>query len=152
MNKKSSRLKPIEKLAEDKEKSAIAEMVSARNTQQSQQQKLNDLMSYRFEYIEQFQSRGKNGMQSSQVQQYQQFISQRDVAIRQQETTLEMSVKILDESQNKWRDKNSHKRALNKVVRRYKSEEFRALEKTEQNAVDEQNTQKYNQKNRENNS
>ena len=147
MKKKSSRLKPVEKLAEDKAKVAAADMVSARNSHQSHEQKLDELMSYRFEYIEQFQSRAKNGMQASQLQQYQQFISQLDTAIQQQKITVAQAGEVLGQRQNQWRNKHSQKRALNKVVSRFKKQEFQVMEKNEQADVDEHNTQKHNRKN-----
>ena len=149
MNKRSVRLKPIEKLAEDKEKLAVTDMLLAREEQHSQQKKLNELVQYRAEYIEQFQSRGKQGMQANQVQQYQQFIHQLDLAIKQQKITLKRTEQVLDERQNQWLNKNSHKRAMNKVVSRYQKEESQALDNTEQRDNDERNTQIHNQKNQE---
>ena len=58
MKKKSARLKPVEQLAEKKAISATEKMVSARTEHSEHEIKLNELVSYRFEYIEQFQSRG----------------------------------------------------------------------------------------------
>ena len=144
MKNKSSRLRPVEKLAEDKAKTAAADMVTARNTHQSHEEKLNELINYRYEYIEQFQSRGKNGMQANQVQQYQQFISQLDVAIQQQKVMLAQAGEILGERQEQWRDKHSHKRALNNVVSRLRKQENNAADRVEQNDLDEHNTHQYN--------
>ena len=144
MKKKSSRLRPIEKLAEDKANVATADMVSARNTHQTHEQKLKDLVSYRFEYIEQFQNRAKKGMQASQLQQYQKFISQLDIAIQQQKMTVEQAGYALDKSQDQWRNKNSHKKAINKAVNRYKQKESQAEEKIEEAEMDDDNTQRHN--------
>ena len=147
MKKKSSRLRPIEKLAEDRANIATADMVSARNIHKTHQQKLKDLVSYRYEYIEQFQSRAKKGMQASQLHQYQQFISQLDIAIQQQKLTIEQSGEELDRSQDKWRNKNSHKRAINKAISRFKKREDEAEENIEQADMDEENTQRHNRNN-----
>ncbi|MCP3675707.1 MAG: flagellar export protein FliJ [Gammaproteobacteria bacterium] len=144
VKKKSSRLKPVEKLAEDKAESAAADMVYARNTHQSHEQKLNELISYRVDYIEQFQNRGKNGMQASQVQQYQLFINQLDVAIQQQKVTVNQAGDVLNNRQNQWRDKHSHKRALNKVVNRFRKEENKAADMVEQADLDAHNTRQHN--------
>lgn len=146
MKKKSARLKPVEQLAEKKAKSASEEMLSARNSHQSHEQKLIELESYRSEYIEQFQTRAKNGMQSTQLQQYQQFISQLDSAIKHQILIVAQAGEILAQRQNHWRDKDSHKRAINKVVGRFKQQESRTLEQIEQADADEHNTQQHNQK------
>ena len=148
MKKKSARLRPVEKLAEDKAKSATEDMVSARNSHQSQELKLNELIRYRSEYIEEFQSRAKNGMPATQLQQYQQFISQLEVAIKQQRVNVSQAVEVLDDRQSHWRDKNSHKKAINKVINRFKKQEFQVEEKTEQADQDERNTQMHNNNNR----
>jgi len=98
------------------------------------------LISYRFEYIEQFQSRAKSGIQSGQLQQYQQFISQLDVAIEHQKLTVARSGEVLNEKQNHWRDRHSHKRALNKAVNRFRKKENKVKD------LDEHNTRKHNEK------
>ena len=146
MKKKSARLKPVEQLAEKKVKSATEDMITARNTHQTHEQKLKELVRYRFEYIEQYQSKAKIGIQSSQLQQYQQFISQLDVAIQQQKIVVTQAVTELDQSQESWRDKNSHKQAINKAVSRFKKQEHRLEEKNEQASLDERNTQVHNNK------
>ncbi|RLA05164.1 MAG: flagellar export protein FliJ [Gammaproteobacteria bacterium] len=147
MKKKSARLAPVKKLAENKEKSATEEMVVARNSHQGHEHKLGDLVRYRVEYIEQFHSRAKSGMQSSQLQQYKQFISQLDVAIQQQQQIVSDASQVLDKSQNHWREKHSHKKAISRVVNRFKKQENSSEEKKQQADLDEHNTQKHNQKN-----
>ena len=144
MKKKSARLKPVEQLAEKKATSATETMVSARAAHSEHELKLKELVTYRFEYIEQYQSRGKVGMQSGQLQQYQQFISKLDVAIEQQKAVVHQSLMVLEQSQVHWRDKNSHKRAINKAVDRFKKQEYQVTERNEQLAADERNTQAYN--------
>ncbi len=147
MKKKSVRLQPVEKMAEDKAKQATSDMVSARNSHQSHEQKLEELLNYRIEYIEQYQTRAKNGIQSGQLQQYQQFISQLDMAIQQQQLTVTQSGEKLDHSQNHWRNKHSHKRAINKAMNRFKTNEDKFQDKIEQVDMDEHNTRKHNEKN-----
>jgi len=146
MKKKSARLKPVEQLAEKKATSATETMVSARAEHSDHEFKLKELVTYRFEYIEQYQARGKVGMQSGQLQQYQQFISKLDVAIAQQKAVLSQSLMVLEQSQVHWRDKNSHKRAINKAVDRFKKQEYQITERNEQLASDERNTQAFNNK------
>ncbi|MCP4412210.1 MAG: flagellar export protein FliJ [Gammaproteobacteria bacterium] len=143
MKKKSARLKPVREMAENNVKQAVSEMVSAKNSHQTHELKLQELISYRLEYIEQFQFRAKKGMQSSQLQQYQRFINQLDDAIQHQRMTVLQSGEILDDRKNHWRNKDSHKRAINKAVNRFKRKENRISEKIEQDGLDEHNTRKY---------
>ncbi|PCJ50672.1 MAG: flagellar export protein FliJ [Gammaproteobacteria bacterium] len=147
MIKKSTRLRPVERLAEKKAVTATEKMVSARNDHGSHKTKLKELISYRLEYLEQYQSRAKVGMQSGQLQQYQQFISKLDVAIEQQRVVVAQANLVLEQSQTHWKDKHSHKKAINKAVERFKKQEVQAVEQTEQALLDERNTQVYNQKN-----
>jgi len=148
MKKKSARLRPVEKLAETKAQTATEDMVTARNSHQTHEQKLDDLVRYRIEYIEQFQTRAKDGIQAAQLQQYQQFISQLEVAIEQQKRVVSQAEEVLDQRQNHWRDKHSHKKAINKAVSRFKKREVQEVEKIEQAELDEHNTQKHNHNNR----
>jgi len=143
MKSKSARLRPVEKIAEDKAKSATEAMVTARNDHQSHEQKLADLMQYRSEYIEQFQVRGKSGISSGHLQQYQQFIAQLDKAIEQQQQILYRSKQNLEHKQNHWQDKNSHKKAINKAVDRFMKIEAKGEDKKEQQELDEHNTQSH---------
>ena len=145
MKKKSARLKPVEEIAENNAKQAVSDMVSARNSHQTQEQKLKELTRYRLEYIEQFQDRAKKGMQASQLQQYQQFISQLDEAIQQQKMIVLQSGETFDHQKNHWRNKDSHKRAINKAVDRFKTRENRISEKIEQDNLDDHNTRQYNE-------
>ncbi|MCP4270923.1 MAG: flagellar export protein FliJ [Gammaproteobacteria bacterium] len=147
MKKKSARLRPVKEMAENNAKQAVSEMVSARNSHQTHEQKLQELISYRLEYIEQFQFRAKKGMQSSQLQQYQLFINQLDEAIQHQRMTVLRSGEKLDDRKNHWRNKDSHKRAINKAVNRFKRKENRISDKVEQDNLDEHNTRVYNENN-----
>ncbi|MFT5451481.1 MAG: flagellar FliJ protein [Enterobacterales bacterium] len=146
MIKKSARLKPVEQLAEKKAVTATEQMVSARTVHTEHEIKYKELVTYRFEYIEQYQTRAKVGIQSGQLQQYQQFISRLDVAIEQQRAVVSQSLMLLEQSQNHWKDKNSHKRAINKAVDRFKKQENLTTERNEQDASDERNTQAHNHK------
>ncbi len=146
MKKKSARLRPVEKIAENSAKIATEDMVLARNSHQTHQEKLNELIRYRFEYVEQFQEKAKEGMQASQFHQYRRFISQLEVAIDHQQTVVFEAETVLESRRTHWRSKDSHKRAINNVVNRFKNQEQRAEDLREQNDMDESNTQKYNQK------
>ena len=148
MIKKSTRLRPVEQLAEKKAVTATEKMVSARNKHGSHELKLKELVSYRLEYLEQYQSRAKVGMQSGQLQQYQLFISKLDVAIEQQRIVIAQAHAVLEQSQTHWKHKHSHKKAINKAVERFKKQEVQAAEISEQAVSDERNTQVHNQKNK----
>lgn len=141
MQSKSSRFNPVKQLAEDRAKTATEAMVSARNELQGHRDKLSDLMQYRNDYQEQFQSKARSGMNAGQLQQYQQFISQLDKAIEQQQFQVQQSKATLEQKQSHWQDKNSHKKAINKAVDKLKQQEQHKENKREQHELDEHNIQ-----------
>ena len=146
MKKKSARLKPVAQLADKQATSATEQMVSARNNHQEHEVKLKELINYRFEYLESYQTKAKTGMQAGQMQQYQQFISKLDIAIEQQRIVVSQSTEVLVQSQTHWQKKNSHKNAIDNAVTRFKKQEYKVEEKIEQAATDERNTQMHNLK------
>lgn len=143
MKPKSVRLRPVEKLAEDKAKTATEEMVSARQTTDHHETKLAELLRYRSEYLEQFQHKGKTGISASQLQQYQHFISQIDTAIEQQQEVVRASKMELAQRQQQWRSKDSEKRAINNAVNRFRKKEIKAQDQKEQHELDEHNIQSH---------
>jgi len=147
MKPKSVRLRPVEIIAEDKAKTATEAMVSARQTSQQHEMKLTELLRYRTEYLDQFQSKGKTGISAGQLQQYQQFISQLDTAIAHQQQVLRTAKQELSHKQQHWRSKDSEKRAINKAVDRFRKHEVRKEENKEQTALDEHNIQSHIRKN-----
>lgn len=147
MKPKSARLRPVEKLAEDKAKSATEAMVSARQSSDQHQAKLTELMRYRNEYLEQLQSKGRQGISAGELQQYQQFISQIDTAIAHQKEALRSARHELAQKQHQWRTKDSEKRAINNAVNRFRQQENRSRDQKEQQEMDEHNIQAHLRKN-----
>jgi flagellar FliJ protein len=141
MKAKSSRLKPVEQLAENHARNATEAMVTARNEYQGQKQKLSDLQRYRNDYLEQLQHKARTGINAGHLQHYQQFIGQLDKAIEQQEILVYRSQQILDEKQLHWQNKNSHKKALNKAVEKLQQQEEKQENRKEQLELDEHNIQ-----------
>jgi len=137
-------MQPVKKLAENKAKSATEEMVVARNSYQNHETKLKELIQYRVEYIEQFHTKAKKGMQATQFHQYHRFISQLELAITQQQSVVTEAEVQLEQRQQQWQKKDSHKRAIHKVVNRFKSQEQKDSFNKEQGELDELNTQKHN--------
>ena len=143
MKQKSDRLKPVEKLAEDKAKTATEAMVTARQTTNQHELKLAELLRYRTEYLEQFQNKGKTGIAAAELMQYQQFISNLDNAIEQQQEVVRNAKLELAQRQQHWRSKDSEKRAINNAVNRFRKQEIRAQDQKEQHALDEHNIQSH---------
>ena len=59
---RSERLQPVARLADKQERTAAQALGEARQAQVSEEQRLQELLSYRLEYIADFQRRGRAGL------------------------------------------------------------------------------------------
>ncbi|MCP5439400.1 MAG: flagellar export protein FliJ [Chromatiaceae bacterium] len=81
----SDRFKPIQKIALHKERKAAAALGESLKTREAAVQRLDELRQYLAEYQERFARAARNGLSSSQILEYQVFISKLETAIEQQE-------------------------------------------------------------------
>ena len=134
--KKSQRITPIKNLAENAESKAAQQLGESQQTLQQEQQRLNDLITYRQEYLQRFNDSGKVGMSGSQLQQYQNFINQLDTAISQQRQRLEDLSMQCQQAREHWQQKHNRTQALDKTIERFQSQERHQENKKEQREVE----------------
>jgi flagellar FliJ protein len=133
----SKRLKPVQKLARNREQDAARTMGRSHQTLQQEEAKLLQLKLYHQEYLERFDEAAKQGISANRLQEYRAFLARLDLAIREQENVVEHSK--IDHSSKKlnWRKKHTRTEALNKVVNRHETNEKRAEDRREQKESDE---------------
>ena len=136
----SKRLKPVQKVAANKERSAARNMGQARVHLAQEEAKLAQLKQYHQEYMMRFQEVSSQGMSASQLQEYRAFLAKLDAAIRQQQKVVAASVANHDSHKDNWKQKRTRTQALGKVVERHRLEERRVADRTEQKENDEHNT------------
>ncbi len=139
----SQRLKPIKKLADNKEKVAAQSLGKSVEHSKNQQGRLEQLVNYRIEYVATMSFQTQQGMSGDQLQQYHQFLSKLDSVIKQQKLVVEQSVIQLSQCQNKWQSDNSRATAISKAMKNMRAKEMQAADKRESILVDEMSTQAF---------
>jgi len=132
----SDRFKPIQKLAEKKEREAAAAFGKTLKTRDDAQHRLDDLRQYHKEYLDRFSAATRNGICGAQIQEYQAFIAKLEEAIGEQKRALQAMEVNCEHSKQEWRGKYSKSKAMDTAVDRLKEEEMHERERREQNASD----------------
>lgn len=135
----SKRLRPVQQVAESREKRAAQHMGRARVHLAQEEAKLEQLRRYHQEYLERFQQSASAGMNATQLQEYRAFLAKLDEAIRHQEEVVAASQADHTTQKDHWRQKHTRTQALGKVVERYRHEERAAENRKEQKENDERN-------------
>ena len=134
--KKSQRITPIKNLAKNAESKAAQQLGQSQQALQQEQNRLNDLITYRQEYIQRFNDSGKVGMTGSQLQQYQNFINQLDVAIGQQQQRINDITAQCQQDRDNWQQRHNRTQALDKTIQRFQTQERHQQNKKEQREVE----------------
>ncbi|MCB1797683.1 MAG: flagellar export protein FliJ [Gammaproteobacteria bacterium] len=138
----SDRFKPIQKIALHKERKAAAALGESLKTREAAVQRLDELRQYLAEYQERFARAARNGLSSSQILEYQVFISKLETAIEQQEGNVARTQKNCDSSKADWRGRYTKSKAMDNAVGRMVDEERRSDDKKEQSDNDERGQRK----------
>lgn len=132
----SDRFKPIQKVASQKERKAAAALGESLKQRQAEQTRLDELKQYLAEYLERFARAARNGLSSSQIMEYQVFISKLETAIAQQEDAVSQSEQNCNSSKQQWRGRYSKSKAMDNAVDRMKLRERKDLDRREQAEAD----------------
>lgn len=138
MTKRSRRFQPIQRLAKHGEDQAAQQLGQSKKVLSDQEQRLQELIAYRDEYAQQFHLTGQGGLDGRQLQSYQSFLHQLDIAIEQQKQQILQAQQSCDEHHLDWRQKHTHSEVLESAVRRIKVQEQRSEQRQEQRNNDEQ--------------
>ena len=138
MNKRSRRFIPIQRLARHSEDQAAQQLGKAQQHLSNQEQRLQELIAYRDEYAQQFHVNGQTGFDGRQLQAYQSFLRQLNLAIEQQQQQILNAEEQCSARQHDWRKQHTHTEVLNSAVKRIKGQEQRKEQRQEQRSNDEQ--------------
>lgn len=134
---RSKRLQPVSRLAKDKEKKDSQSLAAARGELESQQKKLDELLSYKEEYLIDFNRRAQRGVSGAQISQYRQFIVRLDEAIDHQQKLVIQSKTKVQQSIQVWQESRGRAQALENVIDKAEHEERKRQDKKEQIQADE---------------
>lgn len=135
--KRSQRLEPVVKLAENEEQQAALALGDAQSSLAQAEERLEELRSYREEYINRFHANGAVGMSAVQMGDYRLFLSNLSRAIEQQTELVEQAAAVVEQQRQQWFSQRGKVKVLDNVVSRYQADEQRVLEKKEQREQDE---------------
>ena len=133
----SDRFKPIQKIATHKERKAAAELGESLKQRQAAEQRLAELQDYLKEYLERFARAARNGLSSSQVMEYQVFISKLETALAEQKKIVTQSQQQCDSSKQQWRGRYTKSKAMENAVGRLQETERKNQQHREQLEADE---------------
>ncbi|WP_444994881.1 flagellar export protein FliJ [Aliikangiella sp. IMCC44359] len=140
---RSKRLKPISQIAQNNEKIAAKEFGQTLEAQRNEEQKLEKLELYRKEYLADMETKIRQGINGTGLQQYHQFLSKLDLAISQQKDVLVRCGQELEASQGKWNHQRNHAKTIKQVMGKIAQKEQQVIDKKEANRADEMSTQAF---------
>lgn len=142
--KRSQRLQVVEKLAKQREDQAAAALVQIRNQLKLEQQRYDELVQYRDEYMSYLDTQGNQGMSIEQWRRTQGFIDQLgDLMVRQSHTIqqwLEREAQLL----KKWQLAYQRRKNIAQYIENISIEELVIADKKEQQAIDELVSNRFN--------
>ena len=148
--KRSLRFKPIHQLAQQSEDVAAHTLGKIQRELTQHHEKLSELMQYYQDYQTRFNEKACNGMSVVQVQSYQKFISQLEVAIKQQKEHIIRVSEACDSSRVEWTCERQKTQVLQKVMNRYEKKEQQVSNRQEQRRNDEFVSNQFWHKNKQN--
>ena len=134
--KSSTKLQPVAKIRKQQEKNAARLHGDTLRQAEQQQKQLNELISYRDQYLKAFQIAAESGLSAVQMQDYRLFINRLDVAIKQQQQSVVNDQEKCEISHKKWLDKRSRTKVIDKVVEKRQQLEHKIKEKREQRELE----------------
>lgn len=135
--KRSERFKPIHNLAQKSEDVAAQTLGKIQRELSEHHEKLSELMKYYQDYQSRFNEQAKRGMGVIQVQSYQKFISQLEIAINQQKEHIIRVTEACDSKRADWTVERQKTQVLEKVMSRYEKQEQQISNRQEQRRNDE---------------
>jgi flagellar FliJ protein len=111
-------LHTVAKITSDHERTAALAMSRSREEMDAQLARLEELEDYRQQYLQQFQTAGRQGLSAVRLQEYQVFLARLDTAITQQRQMLEGSRLAFEEKQSQWLGLRGEVKAIHKLIHR----------------------------------
>ncbi|MGP4844939.1 flagellar export protein FliJ [Marinobacter sp. 1Y8] len=137
MKPRSERLQVVLALEQRKENQALDILTAARQALQKHQQQLEELRCYQADYRQQMRQSQQGVVSVVQLQGWQAFIAQLDVAINQQEKQVQQAVVVFEKARTGWREAYERKQGMSRHIDACKAQEQRERDQQEQKQADE---------------
>jgi len=136
MSKRANKLQPLASLAKQNEHSAARLHGSVLNELKKQETQLEELITYRDQYLESFSSAGRTGLSAIQLQDYRVFLRRLDDAIQQQKQLVTNGLNESETSKQHWLEKRNKSKMVNKVVDSRKQKAIKHKQRLEQRELE----------------
>jgi flagellar FliJ protein len=128
----SDRFKPIHQLASQKERKAAVEFGESIKQRDQAHQRLAELEQYHKEYLVRFANAARNGLNSSQVVEYQVFIAKLDEAIAEQRRIVQRVEQDCQQTRQQWQGRFTKAKAMENAIDRMRLAERKDADRREQ--------------------
>ena len=140
--KRPQRLQPLHDLAGQTERDCSIRLVETERRITEGEQRYQDLLRYRSEYEQAFQTRARSGAPMRGLREQQIFIARLSEALRAQQVLLEQLHGERSRARAHWRAAATRKQIVGKVIERARTEELMKDEQRQQRDADELSSQR----------
>ncbi len=131
-------LQPLVHLAQQRNEAATRKLGQLNQQQQTAQGKLDALQQYRKDYQNKFQEAVQNGMEPTDLLNFQDFINKLDQAIRQQQAVIEKAKSGVQTGRHELMDTTRKMKSFDTLAQRHAETELKQEAKSDQRLQDEQ--------------
>jgi flagellar FliJ protein len=136
---RSDRLKPIQQIAQVRERDAARAFGESQRRLQEEEQRLAELEAYRNEYLLRFRERQQQGITVAQLLEYQSFLGKLEAALQHQAEIVHQRRGDADRRMTAWTARRTHTKAMDRAVENLAEAELQAGERRDQKALDDRN-------------
>jgi len=138
--KRAQRLEMVQNVVDDQERRRAEALANSQRRVTESEAKLAELQSYHDSYVRGFAIRAETGIDAAMARDYQAFLARLEEAIRQQTQIVIRTRAQRDGEMQIWQGAAQRAEAVGQMVKRFQSEEARALDRREQMESDERST------------
>ncbi len=135
--KRAQRLEMVQNVVEDQERSRAEALAASQRRVTESEAKLAELQAYQDSYARGFAIRAESGIDAVMARDYQAFLARLEEALRQQNQVVIRARAQRDSEMQIWQGAAQRAEAVGQMVKRFRSEEARALDRQEQAESDE---------------
>ena len=129
-------MQPLQRVAESKEQQAATELGRAQQQLQSQINRLNELLTYKDEYLCRYRQTGQNGISVDRLQSFRSFLAKLEVAVEQQKQAVKIAGELVDKRKHQWFSSRDKVKIFDNVINKIVDQELKQEEKQEQKESD----------------
>jgi flagellar FliJ protein len=135
--KRAQRLEMVQNVVDDQERRRAEALATSETRVSESEAKLDELQSYHESYVRGFAVRAESGIDGAMARDYQAFLARLEEALRQQTQMVIRARAQRDGEMQTWQGAAQRAEAVGQMVKRFQTEEARAVDRREQFESDE---------------